>query len=976
MTPDGTASPLAELAAGATFGGYRINRLLGRGGMGAVYEAVHEADSRVVALKLLSVDLDQMDARQRFLREGRTAAAINHPNAVYIYGTEEIEGTPAITMELVSGGTLDEKVKSHGQLPVPEAVEDILQVIDGLDAALAAGILHRDVKPANCFVSASGVVKIGDFGLSKPVDGEEQLKLTRTGVFLGTPVFSSPEQLLGESLDARSDIYAVGVTFYYLLTGKLPYQSGSMMQVVAAVLNGQPASLTAYRPDLPQDVVDVVMKAIARKAADRYQSYDEFRAAVVALRTPETVPAAPWDRVRAAAVDLVVVSFVAWVLFWAIVAVTDTNVTGSSPQAIKLHFVLGLAIALLVMGVPEGLLGVSIGKWLVGIRVSRIDGQLPGLARSLGRVAIFQSIDLLGVVAQIAPEKLTTRAWLAFVANYGLHALLLATVRRSNGWMMIQDWATGTRVVRRHADVQARHGAMHQREVPTLTGSERQLGPYAVLGAVRGESGVLHAWDASMQRSVWIVAQERGAPEVSSARRDLARLTRLRWVAGRRSADESWDAYESPLGETLAARLERPVSWNVQQEWMLDLTGELVAAAADGTMPAALNARALWVTPDDRMIVPESTGRAVDDSAGVADSAVDPRAVVVAALEMIRAANRAAEPLPRHAANAVAAAMAAATVDEMHALFEATVGRPTSISRSRRSGLIAATIAAVLFVPVLAIVPLSQQSRADPEGRKLSGLLQFIGDSVHAMPVAQRPVVPQHSGSMMTNVNRAMEKAGWFPTDTALDRLSPEEYQRQSHLAQIYVAATLAPRIHDSPSTSMFGRAPPEQRLAKNILQRFPTVDSSEFRAARVLVDSTWQGRPPGMSVDLLFRVIGAVLFLFIPWFVAGCAIVIAILARRGALMRGFQLDIVTRDGEPAGRARILVRNLVTWAPIAAPMVMYLAVDASSPAHAAFVMAATALSILVILAIGIWMSVRTPGRGPADRIAGTWLVPE
>jgi serine/threonine protein kinase len=156
MTPDPKPAALQDLPPNSTFGPYRISRLLGRGGMGAVYEAEHEADGRIVALKLLTVDLDKMDARERFLREGQTAAAINHPNAVYIYGTEEIDGTPAITMELVPGGTLDEKIKERGGLPWSEAIEDILQVIDGLDAAYAAGVLHRDVKPSNCFVGAGG----------------------------------------------------------------------------------------------------------------------------------------------------------------------------------------------------------------------------------------------------------------------------------------------------------------------------------------------------------------------------------------------------------------------------------------------------------------------------------------------------------------------------------------------------------------------------------------------------------------------------------------------------------------------------------------------------------------------------------------------------------------------------------------------------------------------------------------------------
>ena len=148
------------------FGGYRISRLLGKGGMGAVYEAEDLASGRRVALKVLGHSLDSPETRKRFIREGRLAASINHPNSVYVYGTEEIEGAPVITMELVPGGTLHERVKAGGAMPVAEAVDAILQIIAGLEAAHAVGILHRDIKPSNCFIDPSGTVKVGDFGLS------------------------------------------------------------------------------------------------------------------------------------------------------------------------------------------------------------------------------------------------------------------------------------------------------------------------------------------------------------------------------------------------------------------------------------------------------------------------------------------------------------------------------------------------------------------------------------------------------------------------------------------------------------------------------------------------------------------------------------------------------------------------------------------------------------------------------------------
>jgi serine/threonine protein kinase len=151
---------------GDTFGPYRIGRLLGRGGMGEVYEAEHSDQGRRIALKVLNQRLRRADDRTRFLQEGRLAASINHPNSVYIFGSEEIDGIPVIGMELLPGGTLKGRVNAKGTLPVAEAVDAILQVIAGLDAAHAAGVLHRDIKPSNCFIDHDGIVKVGDFGLS------------------------------------------------------------------------------------------------------------------------------------------------------------------------------------------------------------------------------------------------------------------------------------------------------------------------------------------------------------------------------------------------------------------------------------------------------------------------------------------------------------------------------------------------------------------------------------------------------------------------------------------------------------------------------------------------------------------------------------------------------------------------------------------------------------------------------------------
>jgi len=174
------------------FGSYRLLGLLGRGGMGTVYEAEELTTGRRVALKMLGQQLDSPEMRQRFLREGRLAARVNHPNSLFIFGSEEIEGLPVITMEIAGSGTLKDTLKKRGPLPVAEAVDAVLDVVSGLESALAGGVLHRDIKPSNCFVSPDGSVKVGDFGLSVSTLARDDSYVTATGVIMGTPPTRRP----------------------------------------------------------------------------------------------------------------------------------------------------------------------------------------------------------------------------------------------------------------------------------------------------------------------------------------------------------------------------------------------------------------------------------------------------------------------------------------------------------------------------------------------------------------------------------------------------------------------------------------------------------------------------------------------------------------------------------------------------------------------------------------------------------------
>ncbi|MGB0581033.1 MAG: serine/threonine-protein kinase [Limisphaerales bacterium] len=254
---------------GADYGGYQIIRLLGRGGMGEVYEADHLASGRRVALKVMNHSLTSETDRMRFLREGRLAASVSHPNVIYVYGSEEIDGVPVIAMELVHEGTLKDVVRKRGPLPVGEAVEQMLQVIAGLEAANVTGVLHRDIKPGNCFVGADGTVKVGDFGLSISTLARPESMVTTAGSVLGTPGLASPEQLRGEELDVRSDIYSVGATLYHLLTGRLPFNAEDLVQLIANVLDQPPKSPADHRPDLPAGLVRVILRCLAKDRGQR-----------------------------------------------------------------------------------------------------------------------------------------------------------------------------------------------------------------------------------------------------------------------------------------------------------------------------------------------------------------------------------------------------------------------------------------------------------------------------------------------------------------------------------------------------------------------------------------------------------------------------------------------------------------------------------------------------------------------------------
>jgi uncharacterized RDD family membrane protein YckC len=443
---------------GTVIGGYRIIRPLGKGGMGSVYEAEEIESGRRIALKVLSQTLDSPEARRRFLREGLLAASVNHPNTVYVFGTDEIDGQPLIAMELVSGGTLQERVQPEEPMPAANAVDAILQVIAGLEAAAALGVLHRDIKPSNCFVETDGTVKVGDFGLSISSAMGGELKLTRTGSFLGTPAFSPPEQLRGDEFTLQGDIYAVGVTLYYLLTGRTPFQGGDLVRMLATVLERPAESPAHLRPELPSGLCRAVLRCLEKPPAKRFRNYAGLRNALLPYSSAAPTPATLSLRFLAACIDGTLMAIASMSMVLLVTGHWDAVSHPELYQRTELFFAsaFGTLLTLAYYAVLEGRWGASLGKRICGLRVTGSNRGLPGVPRALLRAVIIQVLptlpSLLFLWLSFFPHpsgagalKLTGLSYSTFV----IMALFFCTARRRNGFAAAQDLLTRTRVIRK-----------------------------------------------------------------------------------------------------------------------------------------------------------------------------------------------------------------------------------------------------------------------------------------------------------------------------------------------------------------------------------------------------------------------------------------------------------------------------------------------------------------------------------------------
>ena len=285
-------------------GRYVIVEELGQGAMGVVYKAVDPLIDRTVAIKTINLDLsrDELETfEKRFQREVQSAGKLNHPNIVTIYDVGRAEGVAYMAMEFLQGKELREILDSGVVLPIEKVVHIAAQVCDGLAFAHEHGIVHRDIKPANIMVLKNGMVKITDFGIAQVSSASR----TMAGMVMGSPKYMSPEQVVGQTVDGRSDIFSLGVVLYEMLTGKTPFVGDNISAIMYQILNEEPIPPKAFNQNIPDSINYIVLKALAKQPDARYQTAKElardlrkYKTLVVPAPGENPAPAAPLERRR------------------------------------------------------------------------------------------------------------------------------------------------------------------------------------------------------------------------------------------------------------------------------------------------------------------------------------------------------------------------------------------------------------------------------------------------------------------------------------------------------------------------------------------------------------------------------------------------------------------------------------------------------------------------------------------------------
>jgi uncharacterized RDD family membrane protein YckC len=421
-------------------------------------------------------------------------------------------------------------------------------------------------------------------------------RLTRTGTIQGTPQFAAPEQLRGDPLDVRSDIYAVGATLYYLLTGRPPFDDTDLIALLTRVATEVPRSPRDVVRAVPRGLATIVLRCLAKDRASRPATYAALEEALKPFGSIAPTMATMGSRVAASVIDQI--------LLFEVVIVT-LRLTGGEPS------VLMPACFTLMAGyftMTEGLTGASVGKWFFGLRVTDVEGGKPGLVGASVRTALF-------VLAALQPFLIRKSLLISSFPQFMFVTLLcllfpfalFLTARRRHGFAGLHELLSGTRVtVYAHPPRIAETWTVLSNQVQTSQTRDDRLslatrGPFVLLESFEstGTASVGLGFDQVLNRHVWIREAPIGAPLSDAARRDLARPGRLRWLAGKQTPNGTWEAFEAPRGASIISRTAAKQPWRSVRQWLADLAAELLLCQREGRVPV-LELNRVWITPEGR----------------------------------------------------------------------------------------------------------------------------------------------------------------------------------------------------------------------------------------------------------------------------------------------------------------------------------------------------------------------------------------
>lgn len=607
-------------------GGYEVGALLGQGGMGRVFQAEDSSGSSV-ALKLLSPNLSSSpEALARFKQEGLIASQINHPHIVFVHRVDEENGIPFIAMELMTGKTLKDLVVENGPLNYDDAVDLILQCIDGLMEAHGRGMIHRDIKPANCYLDEDGNVKVGDFGLARSLISDSEL--TQTGAFLGTPLFASPEQLLGQKIDNRSDIYSLSATLYYLLAGKAPFESPNAAQVIARIASTDPPSFKSAEVEVPKALEDIVMKGLSRHASKRYETFAAMRDDLQLLLAPKPERASLFRRIIAGIADGFIVSTSFGLLMFTVLPKFTQQPFFAELSAYPFVF--------LYYWICESLLGTSLGKGALHIQVVDIrTGLRPTIWRCFKRtlanllVTSSASIAALLLIKLLAIKQvllLVALQWSGALIGYSLCLF---------GWyyfkdkLFLFDWLSDTacqitpavQVPFTHLELPAwkPDPSTSRQAVPASFGRFRishELEPLSNRPELRWFEGV----DPQLERAVWVVLSSDPALELEEIQRSKPKWNRIRFIEEGRHEQGRWFAYVAAEGMPISQCLSSGVqlSWPQTKSVMGQLAAMIeTSKQANYEPPSTSN---IWIDRAGRLSVADFDAAPVASVSAIAQA--------------------------------------------------------------------------------------------------------------------------------------------------------------------------------------------------------------------------------------------------------------------------------------------------------------------------------------------------------------------